>query len=204
MFGDLFKKLFKRDEKLPYFRYHPDPIATGYIVQSRNKCACCRKKRGYIYTGPYSLGDVEVDDDFDFDDFDEKYEDALCPWCIASGKANKKFNVIFTDPLAVQSSTELDQKIINEISSKTPGFCGWQQENWLCHCKDGAAFLGVAGKKELEAKWPSLIEDLKLSTGLQGKAWDDFFKALNIKNGPTAYVFQCLHCSELDCYTDCT
>lgn len=38
---------------LPKFKYHPDPVATGHLVESDTACACCGQVRGYIYTGPH-------------------------------------------------------------------------------------------------------------------------------------------------------
>src|SRR5580698_1256897 len=39
-------------EKLPSFRYHPDPLATGAVKPSDVVCSCCQRNRGFIYTGP--------------------------------------------------------------------------------------------------------------------------------------------------------
>ncbi|MFG1681611.1 CbrC family protein [Nonomuraea sp. NPDC049269] len=55
---------------------------------------------------------------------------------------------------------------IEIISRRTPGFSGWQQERWLFHCGDGAAFLGPVGASELDA-FPDAREMLRFehSTG---------------------------------------
>ena len=40
-------------------------------------------------------------------------------------------------------------RALDEIAERTPGFSGHQQEHWLYHCADGAAFVGrteVAGE----------------------------------------------------------
>ncbi len=39
--------------------------------------------------------------------------------------------------------------VIDEVSGRTPGFSGWQQERWLVHCGDACAFLGPAGRTEI-------------------------------------------------------
>jgi uncharacterized protein CbrC (UPF0167 family) len=31
------------------------------------------------------------------------------------------------------------------VAQRTPGFTGWQQERWLYHCSDAAAYLGRVG-----------------------------------------------------------
>ena len=60
-------------ERLPTFRYHPDPIGTGSLEGSDRKCVCCGRARGYIYVEPvFSEQDLH---------------DQICPWCIASGAA---------------------------------------------------------------------------------------------------------------------
>ena len=33
--------------------------------------------------------------------------------------------------------------MLDEITQRTPGFTGHQQEHWLYHCGDGAAFIGT-------------------------------------------------------------
>ena len=35
---------------LPTFRYHPDPVATGAVVESDVTCVVCEKQRGYVRT----------------------------------------------------------------------------------------------------------------------------------------------------------
>jgi hypothetical protein len=40
--------------------------------------------------------------------------------------------------------------VTSEIIHRTPGFFGRQQQSWLYHCGDGAAFLGPAGYVDLE------------------------------------------------------
>ncbi|PTT88688.1 hypothetical protein DBR42_09270, partial [Pelomonas sp. HMWF004] len=51
---------------LPFFRYHPDPLAAGAIEPRQINCACCGQARGFVYVQPvYATTDL-----------DEK----LCPW----------------------------------------------------------------------------------------------------------------------------
>src|SRR5690348_11863238 len=71
---------------LPAFRYHPDPIASGSVVESEQRCDCCHARRGFIYQSsvynPRPIGDPKP---------------ALCPWCIADGSAHNKFDARFND-----------------------------------------------------------------------------------------------------------
>jgi uncharacterized protein CbrC (UPF0167 family) len=47
----------------------------------------------------------------------------------------------FTD-VGVGVPNDVPQAVLEEVSQRTPGFLGWQQERWLYHCSDAAAFLG--------------------------------------------------------------
>src|SRR5205823_9931792 len=99
-------------------------------------CARCKKKLGYIYTGPvYS---------------EEDLDDALCPWCIADGSAHKKFDATFVDSEAF--ADDAPDAAIDEIVERTPGFNTWQSESWPCCCGDAAAFLTPAGIAELRSQ----------------------------------------------------
>ena len=65
--------------ELPKFRYHPNPIASGAIVNQDGTCACCEKDVDHLYMGHL----------FSIHDLEEK----LCPWCIGSGEANATLNL---------------------------------------------------------------------------------------------------------------
>src|SRR5262249_1999830 len=127
---------------LPAFKYHPDPIATGSIEAKNINCVCCEQDREYVYTGPvYAEADLN---------------DKLCPWCIENGLAHKKYGAEFTDRASIggydnSAGKMVSQEIMYEIAYRTPGFIGWQQSQWLAHCGDGCKFLGLAGKREIEA-----------------------------------------------------
>ncbi|HEY4245270.1 MAG TPA: CbrC family protein [Lacunisphaera sp.] len=177
---------------LPIFKYHPDPIATKSVVASDAECLCCGKRRGYIYTGPVFA--------------EEELADSICPWCIADGTAHTRFNAEFTDAAGVGSygrTQPVSTAIIEEVSFRTPGFTGWQQERWITCCADASAFLGRAGKKELEAKWPDVVPALMEEAGMDEASWPDYAKHMDYDGSPTAYVFRCLHCGKLSGYSDC-
>jgi uncharacterized protein len=103
--------------ELPAFKYHPDPLASGSVILSNAVCACCKKARGFIYSGPVYGPDV----------------DHLCPWCIADGTAHAQFGVSFTDEAGIGGYRDWDavpQDVIETVAYRTPGFSGWQQEQW--------------------------------------------------------------------------
>jgi uncharacterized protein CbrC (UPF0167 family) len=179
--------------KLPRFRYHPDPVATGSVVESAATCACCRRTRGWIYDGPtYSAQHIKP---------------AICPWCIANGEAHERLDVEFSDKELVGGGGEwgsVRAAVIEEIAWRTPGFSGWQQERWWTHCGDGAQYLGRAGARELLALGPVAMAAIRASTGLaEGPAWDAFFRALDKDGSPVSYVFRCAICGVYGGYQDC-
>lgn len=178
---------------LPFFKYHPDPVSTGSIVISEAKCVACEQVRGFIYEClPYAERDLE---------------NAICPWCIADNSAHQKLGAIFVDPSGVGGYGNweaVEEKIINEVAYRTPGFIGWQQEMWFTHCADAAEFLGLAGKKELEAFGSEAIAAIKKDIGFEGEEWEEYFNSLDKKDQPTAYVFRCLHCGTYGGYSDFT
>lgn len=179
-------------ESLPLFRYHPEPLATGSIIPSPIVCRRCGLSRGYIYVGPvFAQADLG---------------DAICPWCIADGSAAREFGAEFTDPAGVGdygSWEAVPTAVVNEISQRTPGFSGWQQERWWTHCGDAAAFLGRAGRRQIETKWPDAVPALMREAGMEGETWNEYFAALDAEGSPTAYIFRCRLCGQLGGYSDC-
>jgi len=178
---------------LPAFKYHPDPVATGHVVESTTTCVCCREARGYIYTGPvYAVGE---------------YHQRICPWCIADGSAHERLGASFTDEAGIggyEMWDEVPEDVIEEVAHRTPGFNGWQQEQWWTHCGDAAEFIGRAGRRELEALGPQAIASIRESAGLpDGPNWDRFFAALDKDGSRTAYMFRCRKCGQLGGYQDC-
>jgi hypothetical protein len=113
----------------PEFPYHPDPRKTGSVVPSHARCAVCGHVYGLAYVGPVFLARGELDG-------------ALCPWCIADGSAAARLGVEFTD-VGDDVPPNVPGKVLDVITQRTPGFSGWQQEHWLYHCGDGAAFTGT-------------------------------------------------------------
>jgi uncharacterized protein len=175
--------------RVPAFRYHPDPVATGALEPSSDVCQHCGIAWGYVYRGPiYSVHEPEPP----------------CPSCIADGSFADKFDALFTDP-ALPPLSGLPQDIVDHVTRRTPGFAGWQQERWLAHCGDAAAFLGPVGFKEL-ATHPSAMAQVKIELASASR-WDDrriedYLRALSRDGSPTGYLFRCLHCGTEQAYTD--
>ena len=175
---------------LPSFRYHPDPVASGSIVESNEPCACCGQRRGYLYPTPiYSEEDVEP---------------GLCPWCIADGSAQRKFDCTFVDSEAFAEDTPADT--VTEITERTPGYAAWQAEQWPSCCGDATAFLEPAGIDQIRGRYRALegqvLSHIIYQLGISGGAATRFLGSLDRDRGPTVYVFRCLRCESLHFHLD--
>jgi uncharacterized protein CbrC (UPF0167 family) len=163
------------------------------VVKSDTKCACCGNARGFIYTGPVYAA--------------EEYDQRICPWCIADGSAHERLGASFTDDAGIGGGGMWDgvpDEVIEEVAHRTPGFSGWQQEQWWTHCGDAAQFIGRAGRQELEALGPQAIAAIQDSAGLSDvPEWEEFLGALDKDGSPTAYMFRCRKCGRLGGYQDC-
>lgn len=179
-------------EGLPSFRYHPDPLKTGSIVEAPDTpCLACNRLRGYIYTGP-----AHSEKNFNL-------TNAVCPWCIADGSAAKRFGAIFNDTGATEG---LAEGIRDQIEKQTPGFDAWQQEQWLACCSDGASFLGVVGAAELKREFPTAIpvvsKYLRSEFDVSKEEAEEMLDTLSKDDQPSAYLFRCLHCHKFLVYAD--
>ena len=97
---------------------------------------CCGKETHIFYTNPFfSVEDIEY----------------LCPECIASGEAVRKYDGSFQDDYSVDDGVG-DLEKLDELIHRTPGYCGWQQEYWRVHCSDYCAYLGHVGAREYREK----------------------------------------------------
>lgn len=170
-------------KELPFFKYHPNPLKTGVFETDETViCDCCGKETDVYYSGPfYSVEDVEY----------------LCPECIATGEASKKFKGIFQDDCSC-GEVNSEEKI-DELIHKTPGYRGWQQEYWVAHCDDFCAFLGYVGAKEL--KEMGVLEEVIENGNPQWEcAWDEqdieLIKTMVSGESMQGYLFKCLHCGK--------
>ena len=164
---------------LPAFRYHPNPLETGAFEESKDGvvCDCCGKATHIYYTTPFfSVENIEH----------------LCPECIASGEAARKYDGSFQDDFSLDDGVD-DPEKLDELIHRTPGYSGWQQEYWRVHCGDYCAYLGNVGVRELRAL--GVLEEV-----LDDPMWDDEQKEMiqeSINGGHLqCYLFQCLHCGK--------
>jgi len=180
---------------LPKFKYHPDPIGTGtFIVGETVSCDCCNKEVDVYYERPfYSVEEII----------------AICPFCIANGEAAKKFDGEFQDSYSIEGilpdpdipTTFNNEDAIVEVTTKTPGYRGIQQEVWLNHCDDLCAFIGYVVWDDIKSK----LNDLAcLESDIEkfGMNISDLETHL-IKDGHMqGYLFQCLHCKKFRLHMD--
>lgn len=177
-------------DDLPAFRYHPDPVATGVVERQDRACACCGTARGWVYVVvTYGADDLH---------------DRLCPWCIADGSAAERFSLRFTIVEPSEVPDDVDPSVLDELATRTPGFAGWQQERWLFHCGDAAAYLGPVGWDEVEDDpdaVAALIEQAE-ELGFGGELAEAFVGSLDVDGTATGYRFRCLHCGTSLAYAD--
>lgn len=169
---------------LPVFRYHPEPLKTGQVITSDKTCTCCCRPRGYIYRGP-----VYASDDL---------SEALCPWCIADGSAATTFGATFTDEMAFQLA-DVEPAVVEEVARRTPGYVGWQQENWLTHCNDACAYLGFPSQADLTVSLVLAVAAMRDELTISDKQWAAMQKAyvpgsFEPQGHVGLYHFRCLHC----------
>ncbi|MFF9757620.1 CbrC family protein [Streptomyces sp. NPDC014344] len=171
---------------LPFFRYHPDPLASGSIRAAADTCACCKRSVGWIYTATFYTAH-EVNGRF-------------CPWCIADGSAAERFAGEFTDSYGLDGVSE---DVLHEVTRRTPGFHAWQDLHWLVHCQDAAAFVGEVGYTELVAH-PEALAQLRADMRLDG--WHDENQLehflTHLGDGATAMLFRCTVCGAHLAYAD--
>lgn len=171
---------------IPVFRYHPNPLETGAFQESETDvvCDCCGKTTRFFYTDHF---------------FTEKDISQLCPDCIASGEAARKYDGCFQDECCMDDGVG-DPEKLDELIHRTPAYSGWQQEYWRAHCGDYCAFLGYVGARELLAL--GILEEI-----LDDPIWDEEERSMiqdSVNGGSVqCYLFQCLHCGKYLVWMDC-
>ena len=173
------------EHKKIQFKYHPNIWELNIFYEAKEGeypiCECCGKETKYAYEGMYSVEEV----------------DCLCPTCIASGDASRKFDGEF-----IQSAEDFkvnDNSKRDELYCRTPGYMSWQGEYWLACCEDYCAFIGDVGTKELEEMG---IADEVFAEYNERGGYEDVRKYLVKKGSMSGYLFQCLHCKKYHLWVD--
>lgn len=96
------------------FKYFPNAIKEVFITGDTQVCDCFQEETDVYYEGPfYSEEEIEV----------------LCPKCIASGMAAKKFEGQFIDEACVEEID--DEEKLGDLIYKTPSYTSEQEAYWL-------------------------------------------------------------------------
>ena len=170
---------------LPTFKYNPDPIKLGVIIEEETICPVCKKERDFVYVGPfYSVEEVE----------------GICPWCIADGSAAQKFEGDFQDSY---SCDEVDkEEYLDELIYRTPGYTSWQQGYWLSHCGDFCSIIGYVGWEEIKYLENELESDIKRICDEYNLTNEDFKNFLVNDGDFQGYLFQCNCCKKHRLHVD--
>jgi uncharacterized protein CbrC (UPF0167 family) len=188
-------------EELPRFKYHPDPIKTGVIEKSDAICPCCNKARGYTYAKSIWAKEEIVN---------------LCPWCIASGEAARKFNGSIgcspypsfdkaTGNFGSGGGEEFDplkhglsKEIAEELQFRTPGYWCLQEEVWPTCCDDICAFHGEVTREHLLSLTREQLAELDKDTHHACEFEDnpEDIEAYEPDGRGSLYHFVCIHCGK--------
>ena len=164
---------------LPEFKYNPNAEKLGIIKREKTICPVCNEERDAVYTGPfYSTEEV----------------DGICPWCIKDGNAAKKYEGEFQDAASCDSVDKKEYLI--ELTTRTPGYSGWQQERWLSHCGDFCALKNYVGWSEIKHLSDELNDDLSIIKAEYGLTQKELESSLQNNGSMQGYLFQCIHCSK--------
>lgn len=180
---------------LPEFTYYPRAYEDGTIQPVENTvCPCCGKEVSYFYTGHFRFLEHVHGQEFK----------GVCPWCIASGAAARKFHGVFCKVKGITDAPDETQTVIRE---RTPCFDGWKEEQWFSHCGDMMEYLGTAGYEELVACGSEEFLAALTAIAEEEVSWDggkpeSVLKRLDGDGSPRAYAFRCRQCGVLTGYYD--
>ncbi len=164
---------------IPEFKYNPNAEKLGIIKRQKTKCPVCNKERDAVYEGPfYTSEEIE----------------GICPWCIKDGSAAKKYDGEFQDAASCDSVNR--QEYLIELTTRTPGYSGRQQERWLSHCGDFCAFKNYVGWTDIKGLNDELTNDLDGIKTDYGLTQEQLEKSLQKNGSMQGYLFQCLHCKK--------
>lgn len=187
----------------PSFRFHPDPVGTGVVVEMPGStCPCCGLDRGRTYVG--SVYTANQDD-----------HEGICPWCIADGSASEKFAwgkkdfpAVFVAGLgeylrgddgrinnfhnSALAKIEIAQELEDELYLRTPGLSSYQEIYWPVCCSEPAVYLGLReGQELLEMTGPL---DSLIASGLSEQTAKGLLADAEVDGSVLAHTFRCEQC----------
>lgn len=187
--------------ELPDFRLHPDPVATGAVVEKPGfTCPCCGIDRGWAYMDSVYTANPDV-------------PRGICPWCIADGSASEKyawegFPAVLVTGLGeylrgddgrinsyhtfAQAEIEIAQELEVEVYRRTPGLPSYQEIFWPVCCAEPAVYLGQReGQELLEMTGPL---DSLIASGLSEQKAKDLLADAEVDGSVLAHTFRCEQC----------
>ncbi|MBN9633072.1 MAG: CbrC family protein [Actinobacteria bacterium] len=172
-------------ETPPGFRFHPNAYDLGAFESAAGTCEACGKGRTLRYTGSfYSVDEVGY----------------ICPWCVADGTAARVFDGEFSDYAGIDgvspdprvpADVDLDEAM--EVSTRTPSYSSWQQEQWRSHCGRPCAFIGDIGASGLT----DYLDEPDFAADVDGGlGWEASLLRTHLSEGGdlAGYLFRCLTC----------
>ena len=163
----------------PKFRYQPNCYENGVFRKARDgeesACRRCGEHAQYYCDRMYA----------------EEDPGRVCPECVASGAAARKFGGVFVkDAQGISGGS--DRR--DELFRRAPGYRSFEGEAWLAHCDDYCAFIGHVGVKELARMGiaDEVFGDYEKTEG----AWEGVREYLAKDGSPAGYLFRCLHCGK--------
>ena len=174
---------------LPEFKYHPDPLSTGSIRAESIRCDCCDQAREFEYASSFYTA--------------HSPKPKICPWCVSTGEAARKFQGTFSDEYPLRRSG-IAEDIIREVCERTPSFNSWQQEVWQHHCGDACEFHGDAEPTELAALKGEKLTALLHNIGMTELRWKSLVRGYSKGGNPAVYKFVCRQCRDAIYFPDFT
>lgn len=172
----------------PQFKYHPNAYQLDLFVEVKGRCSVCHEERSLKYEASF---------------YSEEDPEYICPFCIADGRAAKKYQGEFNDYCGIEGvspdpndpSPTIPKEMLLEICERTPSYISWQQEVWLSHCNEPCAFIDYADTKTIAPFREEIISELD-SIG------EETLEYLSKDGDCVGYLFQCVQCGKHKLHVD--
>ena len=122
----------------------------------------------------------------------------LCPDCIQSGAAAKKFDGQFQQDILEEQDID-NSEAIDQVCRCTPGYVSWQGNDWPVHCNDCCIFLDYVGWQELVDQVTDL-KNVELPDGYDLVMLEEMMQNNGHLQG---YLFRCSECEKYVLHVDC-
>ena len=164
------------------FKYHPNIYDDDILIKKEGVCQCCGKKVDSYIEQIYTASDV----------------DCICLKCVSDGSAAIKYDGAFI----AWAEDIPDSEKRDELFMRTPGYLGWQGENWLACCDDYCEYLGRVGIEEINnmLDGEEILNEYFSREDSYSK--EDVIGYLHKDGDMSGYLFRCLHCRKHHLWVD--